>query len=76
MDEIYKQVADKLGLSKNLVAAIYKMYCALLREKIREVDVEGEEISLNLINLGKIYLNKTKVRRKNEVKYKEDKTNE
>jgi hypothetical protein len=83
MNEIYKQVANKLGLSKKDVELVYKMYCSLIREKIEKVDIdnidytdttkgEGSLMSFNLTRLGKIYLNKNKIKRKNEVKHKEN----
>lgn len=72
MDSIYKQVAAKLNLPKTQVAAIYKLYCSYLKERIRNINVGEEEISLNLTRLGKIYFNKNKVSRKNEAKYKEN----
>lgn len=77
MKEIYKEVAKSLSLPKEVVRDIYYLYWSFIRETIRSTDIKNtKELSFNIPSLGKIYLSKYKIRRKNEIKHKENQTNE
>lgn len=72
MKEIYKQVAEKLNLSKETVTNIYKMYCSFIKNKIITTNINtNEDVGFNFTRIGTIYLNKNKIK-KNEIKHQEN----
>lgn len=63
MNNIYKQVGEKLNLPASTIKNIYKWYWAFIKEKIEEIDFSNElskeefdnlKTSFNIVGLGKL----------------------
>jgi nucleoid DNA-binding protein len=73
MDEIYKQVAEELGISEHIVETVLKHKYSWLRKQLKEMN----NVAVLDNNFGTFYVPKSKVGK--HVKYletKECKTNE
>lgn len=81
---IYEKVGKKLNIPTTQIKDIYELYCQCIKDKITSLNIdvtnketfEDKNLSFSFYGLGKLYLNKKKLKTIYETKYKKDKTNE